>query len=393
MSRTVELNPAPGWSGPSRAWFRRPRRRFSWRRSLWSLLYPQRHRRVLPTPAGLLLILLTGSLAVAAYNTASNILFITLSLLLSGLILSGVLSWANGRRVSWRLHTTPPYRVGQTATAAVRVRNLKRLLPTYGLWFDLRSTSLPGGTQVRLAGRLEPNGGEDQLEWTFRPVRRGLERIDLTAVGSHFPFGFMRRVIGADVRQEAVVWPTPIEYQRLALTAPERPQSGEEVARMGQNGDLLALRRYAPGDSHRLIHWKASARLRTLMVRQFASETQQGLSLWLETDAALWPRQEQFERLCSLVVTLAEDLFKAGRLGTVAINEQAPSPIRRLRDLEAFFDQVALLEPTVRRVAQPAASPARPPGAGRARRNLLSFSPQGTQGVVAQLDGQPAATA
>ena len=381
---------APGgaWSGPG-SWrrSRRPRRPFSWRRVLWSMLYPERRRRIMPTVSGALLIALTVSLGVAAYNTASNILFITLSLLLSSLVLSGVLSWLNLHRVAWRLQAVPPLRVGQTATAAVQVRNDKHWVPTYGLWFEVRSSSLPTGTRVLLQDRLDP-GAQATLEWTFRPVRRGRERIELTGVGSLFPFGFLRKVLGTALEEEVIVWPAPLEYERFSVAAPERPLSGQQVSRIGQNGDLLSLRRYSAGDSHRLIHWKASARLRTLMVRQFATESEEGLSLWLDTSAGLWPRPEQFERLCGLVVSLAEELFKTGRLGSVAINQGTAQPIRRLRDLEAFFDQVAVLEPTD---LPPRYAPA---GAvTRTRRHLLTFAPQGTHGVIAHVDGQPAAAA
>jgi uncharacterized protein (DUF58 family) len=388
---------APRWAGPgARRRERAPRKPFLWRGVLWSMLYPRRGQRILPTFSGTLVIVLTTAIGIAAYNTANNILFITLSLLLSCLILSGVLSWINLAGVAWRLSAEPPLRVGHTATVAVHLRNEKRLLPTYGLWFDLVSSSVPGGARLTLRERLDPRGGEACIEWTFRPTRRGREAIELSSVSSLFPFGFLRKVVACDLRQEVLVWPAPIEYQRFNVAAPARPLSGEQIQRIGQSGDLLALRRYAPGDSHRLIHWKASARLRTLMVRQFASESQEGFSLWLETPPGLWSRADQFELLCSFATALAEDLFTASRLGTVAINDEAAQPVRRLRDLEAFFDRVALLNPdgtdttaaagSVRR-SSTSATPA------RARRNLLTFAPDGARGVAAYVDGNKAAAA
>ena len=56
----------------------------------------------MPTVPGLVLIGLALGIGSAAYNAASNILFITLSLLLACLILSGVMSWLNLRGVCWR---------------------------------------------------------------------------------------------------------------------------------------------------------------------------------------------------------------------------------------------------------------------------------------------------
>jgi len=55
----------------------------------------------MPTVSGLALIGLALGIGSAAYNAANNILFITLSLILSCLILSGVMSWVNLRGVSW----------------------------------------------------------------------------------------------------------------------------------------------------------------------------------------------------------------------------------------------------------------------------------------------------
>ena len=372
------------WSGPGA----RTRRRggLRWRRLLWSLVYPRNAERILPTVPGVFLIALCMGIGMAAYNTANNILFITLSLLLACLILSGVLSWLNFKGVTWRLVVAPPLRAGQSAAMALELRNTKQFLPTYGLWFEVCWTSDPKGLRLLQRTRLDPAGGDLRLDWVFRPAARGIEGIELASAGSLFPFGFLRKNLGGDARREVIIWPAPVEYQRFAVPAWSRPQGGERVARLGQSGDLLALRKYSPGDSHRLIHWKASARLRQLMVRQFAAESQEGFALWVETDAEVWSRPEQFELLCSFVVTLAEDLFKDGRLTTVAINGEPAQPVRRLADLEGFFDRMAVLQPALRPDTTPAPSAPR-------RRNLLTFSPDGARGVIAHVDGNPAASA
>jgi uncharacterized protein (DUF58 family) len=175
------------------------------------------------------------------------------------------------------------------------------------------------------------------------------------------------------------------------------------VARPGAGNDLLALRRYQAGDSHRLIHWKASARLRQLMVRQFAAESAEGFFLWLETPPGSWPRTEQFELLCRFAATLAEDLFTAGRLTGARVNIEEPMAIRRVRDLESFLDRLAVLEPEAenhppepsRRAGGRETSPDSSTGfpAGRNRRNVITFAPEGTRGVAAYVDGEKSATA
>ncbi len=382
---------ASSWQGPgARAGWEV----YFWRTLLWTFIYPVRRQRVHPTLPGLVLVVLSLGVGTAAYNSASNILFITLSLLLSCLVLSGVLSWLNFRGLRWRLQVQPPLRVGMEHVVKVELRNTKRVLPTYGLWFELRAGSAQGSSTIALRERLDPHG-EAEMEWQFRPVQRGLQAIELLAVGSAFPFGFLRKSLTANLRHDVVVWPAPVEYRRFPVPAWQRAHFGEVVPRLGHSGDLLALRQYEPGDSHRQIHWKASARLRQLVVRQFAAESQDGFSLWLQTSTDIWTRPEQFELLCSFVATLAEDLFKTGKLYYVTIDDQPFSSIRHLRDLEVFLDDLARATPGG---ALPPGEESRKPRPGRGisltrRRNVITFAPDGPRGVAAYVDGQKAASA
>ncbi len=338
----------------------------------------------MPTLTGVLLIAVALGIGAAAYNTGSNILFITLSLLLSCLILSGVLSWLNLRGLGWRLHAATPWRVGQDQVVVMDMRNRKQVLPTYGVWFSLRAVQAEARTRLMLRERLDA-GETTRLEWVVRPTRRGRERIEMTEVGSLFPFGFLRKCIGGNHEREVTVWPAPVTYRRHGGGGAWRQHTGERDRRIGQGGDLLALRRYATGDSHRQIHWKATARLRKLMVRQVSAENEEGYTVWLETPAELWPRPEQFELLVSFVATLTEDLFRAGQLLAVALNANASIPVRRLRDVELFLDRLSLVEPV-------ASSIPTSPTAVR-RRNLLTFAPEGLRGVCAYLDGAKTASA
>jgi uncharacterized protein (DUF58 family) len=373
-------------------------RRLFWRRVLWGLVWPRRYERIQPTISGIVLI-------------GSNILFIALALLLACLILSGVLAWLNLRGLDWRLEIQPPLRAGQEAEVGLLLRNAKRFLPTYALWFEFaasaferREPARPESTitakgidvwaalakaekatergTVHLRTRLDP-GGEARLEWIFTPARRGLIQIELRGVGSLFPFGFLRKLTGTELRREMPVWPAPVEYRRMAGTAPRRPEGERQRARAGHEGEMVALRQYEAGDSHRLIHWKASARSRRLLIRQFSAHNSDACSMWLRTDAAVWSRPEQFELLISFAATLAQDLFRAGRLHSVAIDAGAQVAMKRVADLDSFLDRLAEVMPL------PAApgGPGPAPGPARPRPNLMTFEPEGTRGVSAFING------
>jgi hypothetical protein len=115
-----------------------------------------------------------------------------------------------------------------------------------------------------------------------------------------------------------------------------------------------------------------------------AAESAEGYALWLRTDAGIWNRPEQFELLISFTATLAEDLFRAGRLLTVAIDDATPVPARRVHDLELLLDRLA--------VARPLAEAAGPAEYPAAKQNVMTFAPEGTRGVAVYVDGQKAAS-
>lgn len=396
---------AADWHGPGA---NERSRGFSSHALVWSLVFPPKRHKIAPTVTGLFLMLTAMGIGTAAYNTASNILFITLSLLLACLLLSGLMSWFNFSGICWRVRPQGPWRAGHEALVAVEVRNRKQWLPSYGLWFDLltqprlaaagepadkdlkvrdilaATEKLVTRGQIFMRERLEA-GGEMALDWVVKPVRRGEALVELTAVGSLFPFGFLRKSIGTAQRLPVLVWPAQVEYSWTGAASAHPGAAGRRTARVGTGDDLLALRKYERGDSHRLIHWKASARLGQLMLRQFAAESHDGYVLRIDTPAGVWTRPEQFERLCSFAATMAEDLYAAGRLRGVIVNGGPLQDTRRLRDVEAFLDELARLEP----VDEQRAGSMEP----EAQKNIITFAPQGAQGVAAYVDGHQTAAA
>lgn len=409
------------WQGPGAP--DRSRRVFAWRTLLWSLVFPPKRHRISITLPGFFLMILALGIGTAAYNTASNILFITLSLLLACLLLSGLLSWFNIMGVCWRLRPTGPWRAGHETLVTVEARNRKSWLPTYGLWFELlthpkrvaRDDAADKKMKVReiiaaaekglmrgklfMHQRLEA-GGETSLDWVVRPAQRGVAVVELGAVGSQFPFGFLKKMVGTGLRHSVLVWPAQVEYQKLGGATARVGSSGQRSGRAGTGDDLFALRKYGQGDSHRLIHWKASARLGKLMVRQFAAESHDGYVLRLETPSEVWTRPEQFELLCSLAATMAEDYFAANRLRAIVVNGGPLIETRRLRDIEAFLDQLAVLEPGLGRANPPGeprpsgdASPFQRNQSTASNQNVITFAPDGARGVAAYVDGTKTAAA
>jgi len=336
--------PRPGEWLDLAAFSGRRSRAAGWWRVLWHLVLPPDTQRTLPTRAGIILMLVSLGIGLAAYNNANNVLFMALSLLLSSLVLSGLLSWFNFRGVRWRLVLPVHWRAGEPAPARLELTNSKKITPTYSLLFHGRARRLGDVQPMPLPDRLDA-GGATSVEWIFQPRERGKEIVEITSAESQFPFGFLRKSAGGSVSQEIWVWPARVPYEFRPPHIRQARQPGDVQRRAGPGADLLGLRPYRIGDAPRLVHWKASARLRELVVRQTGEEQHAGYIVVVDAARGRWPDPAQFESLCSLAASLAEDLFTAGRLRAVSVQGAPVQPIKRLADLHSFLNQLARLEP------------------------------------------------
>lgn len=334
--------PGEDWSDPGFLLRNAPVRN-AWRLFI-QLFKPPRGHRTVPTRTGMVLILLALGIGTAAFNTAQNILYIALAMLLSSLLLSGLLSWMNFKGCRWRLQTVEPYRVGESGTVELTVVNGNRWLPVYSLSFDLAAVGQKLARRLTLNRGLSP-GDTSRLFWEFTPSRRGRETVLLQRLSSKFPFGFLVKTIDYTQPREIIIWPARVPYslqlERARFTRP----LGNIARRPGGGTELRNLRHYRPGDPLRRIHWKATARQRRLIVRENLEDAEQSYALLMAGHGRNWPRPLQFERFCAFAATLAEDLHVAGRLAGVGFGDEGIQPVHTLGDMHAVLDRIALLQP------------------------------------------------
>lgn len=337
-------------------------------------ILPVRMQKTKLTMTGWMLIIVAMGIGSAAYNTASNILFMTLSLMLSSLVLSGILSLINFKKLRWTLKAPRHLQVGEVGVAEIDLQNHKTVFPTMSICFRLGCSDHGEESRLYMQSAL-PAEASTRLEWTFKPAKRGACQINLLGVGSKFPFGFLDKSYGETQEHSVLVWPGRIDYIFSPEAVGRRFLSGVSRRASGLGNDLLNIREYVHGDAPRLIHWKATARLNKLMIRQLAQEGEGGFHLEVNPETALWSG-DQFERLCSLACSLADDLFHAGRLDSVRVLGEDTVLVRAMRDLHGFFDRLAVLSPRKAADAQ-----------GReSHRNRITFRPLGEGGVAIYVD-------
>ena len=97
------------------------------------------------------------------------------------------------------------------------------------------------------------------------------------------PFGLFKtqRIVG-EIR-EMVIYPAPFPLNDFVISSSEESGDAPEYRATSQfTPNVVSVRRYTIGDSLNRIHWKSSAKLNRLMVKEFETEVQSDLSLLLD---------------------------------------------------------------------------------------------------------------
>jgi uncharacterized protein (DUF58 family) len=294
-----------------------------------------------------MLIFVTIGVGTAAFNTGQNILYLALSMLLSTLLVSGILSWINFKGCRWRLETGRHFRAGESSPVYLDLDNTKKRLPSYSLTFTVTAIQSDIRENLSLEQRLDP-GKSVRLLWDFIPQKRGPETLSLKGLVSRYPFGFLRKSISDSFTRDIIVWPARVNYQFAADKSGQRWMYGHH-RRKGDGVDLIHLREYRSGDSLKRIHWKASARMGSLQVRETEQEHHQAFTLWIDPSPRIWADAQQFERMCAFAASLGEDLFQKDQLRCAEVAGGKRIAVGAIEDLYSFLDELGALEREVPR--------------------------------------------
>jgi len=173
--------------------------------------------------------------------------------------------------------------VGDRLRVTYTLRNTGRIPKP---WLEIHNPStLPGG----LPGRALSLRGREERSWLVRTplVRRGHFRIEPLQIRTGDPFGFFEASAGVGQGVTLVVYPQidPLPMWRLPPANIEGARSSPE--RTLQTTPLATtVRPYAPGDSMNRIHWRSTARLGEIQVKEFELEQTADAWIFLDLDAA-----------------------------------------------------------------------------------------------------------
>jgi len=150
------------------------------------------------------------------------------------------------------------------------------------LWVQVADNStLPG----HHAGYVASLGGRRRVAWKSRTLcrRRGKYTLGPAIATTGDPLGLFRRNIPLWAERSLVVMPMVLPLSQFALFPGGIPGRGRGSQRSLQTTtNAASIREYVPGDSVNHIHWPSTARMGTLMVREY--ELDPTLDAWIFLD-------------------------------------------------------------------------------------------------------------
>lgn len=252
---------------------------------------------ILPTRIGVFFGLVMFLTLMGSLNYQNNLgLLFTFFLTSVGLVAMHH-CWFNLLGLAVKVHPGPPVFALDAARFEVVLRN-QRPRPRY----DLQVLG-----KLNTAGPVVL-GSKDQVALgILQPTeRRGYLSLSEVVIETRHPMGLFRAWSYVSCQARVLVYPRPSSEAPAPQAAGGQIQ-GYATAAVEGSEDFLGPRAYRLGDSPRHLDWKALARERGLVVKEFGGES--GQDLWIEWDGL---RVADAERRISL---LTRQVLNAGETG------------------------------------------------------------------------------
>jgi len=334
------------------------------------------------TRAGIVYVLVTLVIGIAALNTGNNLLYIVVAAMLAAIVVSGYISAWVLRYLELDIHLPEHVFAGRPVLGRIVLRNDRRTFPSFSIrvvstrkkrkklakqwqWeattFAFPFNRTPEEQWLKLPDKrlkrvtvLPPPPGifQGMAYFPFLPAqadaiadlelkfdRRGRYQEDSFGLATRFPFAFFTKTRHVSLKREVLVYPrietTDEVFQILPLVRGE----WESFVR-GRGSDLYRIREYMPEDSARHVDWKATAKSGSLKVREFAREDERKLCIAFDNPAPGVLSEEAYERAVDLAASLAWHFSNEAAEVSYIIPGRP-----RSSDLHEFLAWLALVEP------------------------------------------------
>lgn len=335
------------------------------------------------TKAGIVYVLATVVIGIAALNTGNNLLYIVVAAMMAAILVSGIASAIvlSGLRLDVRL----PDQVfaGRPLQGQILLHNPRRFLPAFSIrvvtgrspsktratrqwrwerttfafppnrppenqWVRMRDwkvrrlevrSSAPGIFEGTIYFPYLPPGTSLQADLQLQFTRRGRYRENKFALATQFPFAFLTKKRDVALAREVLVYPEIQPSDRLSEALPLLHGEWESFVR-GRGSDLHRIREYMPEDSARYVDWKASAKSGSLKVREFSREDERRVRIIFDNPVAGLISEQAYERAVSVAASLAWHFSLQPAEMSFVIPGQG-----KVGEVNEFLARLAVIEP------------------------------------------------
>ncbi len=332
------------------------------------------------TRAGMIYILITVVIGIAAINTGNNLLYVVVAALLSAILVSGVASALVLRSLALDVHLPEHVFAGRPMLARLFLQNASSWLPSFSVRI------VPAKRKAKSTARWSweastfgwPRNRAPQNQWFHMPDRR-LRRVreeaekpileesvyfpflaplqELRAdleitfptrgryceknfgLATRFPFSFLMKTRRINLAREVIVYPGVEPTEQFREVLPMVTGEFETFVR-GRGNDLYLIRDYTPDDSARHVDWKATARTGALKVREFSREDERKLRIVFDNPVPGVLQPVVYERAVRLAASLGWHFHHED----VEVSFVAPG-LEPTEDVFTFLRYLALVEP------------------------------------------------
>ncbi|MBM4386760.1 MAG: DUF58 domain-containing protein [Deltaproteobacteria bacterium] len=247
----------------------------------------------------------------AAVNTGNNLLYIIFSFLISLIIISGILSEMNLKRINVKTAARTALFAGRIGYLPHRLENVKKKLTSYSL--SVKTEFSGRGPEDQVPGyllSLRP-GGDSIASEHLTASKRGRYGIRGLTITTGYPFSFFRKILRIDQEGILMVYPEMIEIPADAVN--EIIRGDDSAINMpGRGLEFLSTRDMRQGDDVRKILWKHYARTGKMIVREYEDPLNKEVVLIVDNVSAGKGGAEKVEREISLAASLSVKLIPEG---------------------------------------------------------------------------------
>jgi uncharacterized protein (DUF58 family) len=241
-------------------------------------------------------VVLIGAIAV---NSGNNLVYLTFSTVLSFLVLSGMLSLQNLRKIEVELKFPEMVFAETNIPFSVRIRNkfwLEKFLITAEVLNKKINFDYIGEEAIKTA-------------WTQFKYR-GKTEIKYVQLSSTFPFNFFVRNKEIQVNKDIIIYP-PLKEVFVKYTSINKAEENQFIKKSGE--EFYSIKEYRNGENSKLINWKATAKTGKLMMTENVSPSGNKVVIQFDNSRYLYKNKEEFEQAVIKINALVYKCFTEGK--------------------------------------------------------------------------------